>query len=52
MLPESLENFPVFFSDNEKNLLKGTQLKHLIDLELLNIEGDYHLICKEVEGFQ
>ena len=48
MLPSQLDNFPAFFSENERALLKGTQLLNMMEQETKDIEKDYNLICEVV----
>lgn len=48
MLPNSFENFPIFFSQKDKDFLKGTLMLEMIEQEIKEIEEDYDMICKEL----
>lgn len=51
ILPKSLEDFPIFFTDDEKSLLKGSPFLKQIQDKIEDIKIDYDLICKEVPEF-
>ena len=48
MMPKSFENFPIFFSQKDKDFLKGTKMLEMIKQEIKEIEDDYDTICKEL----
>ena len=48
MMPKSFDNFPIFFSEKELNMLKGTDLPELIKLENKKVEEDFNIIRNEV----
>ena len=52
ILPKSLRDFPIFFTDEEKEYLKGSPFLNQIADKLEDIKIDYDLICKEVPEFQ
>jgi|TARA_B110000285_G_scaffold21814_1_gene21105 protein-histidine N-methyltransferase len=51
ILPKSLRDFPIFFTDEEKAFLKGSPFLNQINEKLEDIKIDYDLICKEVPSF-
>jgi len=51
MLPKSLIHFPIFFAEEEKSLLKGSNLLKLIEGRINDILIDYDIICKEIPDF-
>ena len=52
ILPKSLEDFPIFFTDDEKEWLKGSPFLNQVQEKIEDIRIDYDLICKEVKEFQ
>jgi histone-lysine N-methyltransferase SETD3 len=51
ILPQSYSNFPIFFTDEEKELLKGSPFLEQVEEKIVDIKNDYDLICKEVPEF-
>ena len=37
MMPKNVKNYPVFFTDKEKTLLKGCSILNMIDKEIRDI---------------
>lgn len=52
ILPKSYTNFPIFYSPEEKQLLKGSPFFDQISDKIKDIKKDYDLICEEVPEFQ
>jgi len=52
ILPKSLRDFPIFFTPEEKEFLKGSPFLNQINEKLEDIKIDYDLICKEVPAFE
>ena len=52
ILPKSLRDFPVFFTEEEKSLLIGSPFLNQINEKIEDIKIDYDLICKEVPEYQ
>ena len=51
ILPKSLRDFPIFFTEEEKEFLKGSPFLNQINVKLEDIKIDYDLICREVPAF-
>lgn len=51
ILPKSYTNFPIFFTDEEKQWLKGSPFLDQVEEKIIDIKADYDLICKEVPEF-
>ena len=51
ILPKNYSNFPIFFTDDEKILLKGSAFLDQIEEKIEDIKADYDLICKEVPEY-
>ena len=51
ILPKSLRDFPIFFTEEEKEFLKGSPFLNQINEKLEDIKIDYDLICREVPAF-
>ena len=52
ILPKSLSDFPIFFTDEEKDYLKGSPFLSQINEKIEDIKVDYNLICKEVPDYE
>lgn len=52
MMPKNVKNYPVFFTDKEKTLLKGCSILNMIDKEIRDISKDYLTICQEIPEFK
>lgn len=52
ILPKSLNDFPIFFTDKERDLLKGSPFLQQILEKIDDIRIDYDLICKEVPEYK
>ena len=54
-LPKSMENFPAFYTREERNLLKGSYTGILLDKLIEDVEDDFelvhHLFKKELSAF-
>jgi len=44
ILPKSFENFPIFFTPEEKELLKGSPFLDQVEEKIDDIKADYDLI--------
>lgn len=51
ILPKSLEDFPIFFTEEERKFLKGSPFLTQIYEKIEDIKIDYELICREVPDF-
>ena len=52
ILPKSLRDFPIFFTDDEKNLLQGSPFLNQINEKIEDIKTDYDLICSLVPDYK
>jgi len=44
ILPKTFENFPIFFSPEEKDLLKGSPFLNQVEEKIEDVKTDYDLI--------
>ena len=51
ILPQQFDNFPIFYTEDEKAWLKGSPFIEQIDSKIIDIHTDYNLICLEVPEF-
>jgi histone-lysine N-methyltransferase SETD3 len=51
ILPKSFEDYPIFFTEEEREFLKGSPFLSQIHEKIEDIKTDYNLICKEVPEF-
>lgn len=51
ILPKSFENFPIFFTDEEKEYLKGSPFLAQVEEKIEDIKTDYDLICEKVPEY-
>lgn len=51
ILPATFDNFPVFWSEEELEFLKGSDLVAQTRARIANIRDDYDAICAKLEGF-
>jgi transposase len=51
ILPKTLKQFPVFFSDQEVEYLEGSPLKLEIEVVKEDFLDKYDSLCKEVYSF-
>jgi len=51
VLPEWYEEFPVYYTEQEKALLKGSPFLKVISSKLQEIQNDYESICKVYSDF-
>ena len=51
ILPKGLNDFPIFFNEDERSYLKGSPFLTQIFEKIEDIKVDYNLICKEVPEF-
>lgn len=51
ILPKSLRDFPIFFTEAERHWLKGSPFLDQIIEKIEDIKIDYDLICREVPDF-
>ena len=52
MLPESYDNFPVFYKEKEEKLLKGTSFLQILNSKKKEIYQDYVTLCGVINNFQ
>ena len=52
MLPESYDNFPVFYKEKEEQLLKGTSFLQILNSKKKEIYQDYVTLCGVINNFQ
>ena len=52
MLPESYDNFPVFYKEKEEQLLKGTSFLQILHSKKKEIYQDYVTLCGVINNFQ
>ena len=52
MLPESYDNFPVFYKEKEEKLLKGTSFLQILHSKKKEIYQDYVTLCGVINNFQ
>ena len=50
-MPKSFDEFPIFFSEDDKMWLKGSPFLDQIDNRLDDIMFDYDLICEKVPEY-
>jgi histone-lysine N-methyltransferase SETD3 len=51
ILPKHFDNFPIFFTEEDKQWLKGSPFLDQIHEKIEDIKSDYDLICKEVPEY-
>lgn len=51
ILPKSLRDFPIFFTEDEKKFLAGSPFLNQVNEKIEDIKIDYNLICKEVPEY-
>ena len=51
ILPKSFENFPIFFTPEEKEWLKGSPFLDQVEEKIEDIKTDYDLICEKVPEY-
>ena len=51
ILPKDCKDFPIFFTEEEKQWLIGSPFLTQIEEKIEDIEKDYKLICKEVPEY-
>lgn len=52
MLPESYDNFPVFYKEKEEQLLKGTTFLQIVNSKKKEIYQDYVTLCGVIDNFE
>lgn len=51
ILPKTFENFPIFFTPEEKEWLKGSPFLSQVEEKIEDIKADYDLICEKVPEY-
>ncbi|OMJ77692.1 hypothetical protein SteCoe_22638 [Stentor coeruleus] len=51
ILPEHFQNFPIFFTEEEKEYLVGTSFIDLVNEKITDIKEDYNTICSVAQEF-
>ena len=52
ILPKTFENFPIFFSPEEKVFLEGSPFLNQVEEKIEDIKQDYNLICENVPEYE
>lgn len=52
ILPKDITEFPVFFTEEEKEWLTGSWMRDKISEKIEDIRKDYDLVCEEVPDFK
>jgi len=52
ILPKSLRDFPIFFTEDEKKLLMGSPFLNQINEKIEDIKTDFDLICNVVPDYK
>lgn len=51
VLPQSFDNFPIFFTDEEMTWLEGSPVERYVKACINGAKTDYDMICKEVPEY-
>ena len=52
ILPKGFDNFPIFYTTEERAWLEGSPFQHQISDKIKDIQSDYNLIVKEVPDYK
>jgi len=52
ILPKKFNNFPIFYTQEERAWLEGSPFQNMITEKIKDIQADYSLICKEVPEYR
>ncbi|MCQ2820174.1 MAG: SET domain-containing histone-lysine N-methyltransferase [archaeon] len=52
LLPQSLDNFPIFFTPKEMDLLKGSHFKATLDERMNDMDQDYKMLCDKIPEYK
>lgn len=52
ILPKGFNNFPIFYSQEERQLLQGSPFQNQISDKIKDIQADYAMICREVPEYK
>lgn len=52
ILPKSFENFPIFYTAEEKEYLKGSPFLNQVEEKIEDIKQDYQTICDKVPEYE
>jgi len=51
ILPKAFDNFPIFYTMDERQWLEGSPFQNQISEKIKDIQADYNMICGEVPEF-
>jgi histone-lysine N-methyltransferase SETD3 len=51
VLPKTFENFPIFFTPEEKEWLKGSPFLEQVEEKIEDVKADFDLICEKVPEY-
>lgn len=52
ILPRAHDDFPIFFTDEEKELLKGSSFLDMVQEKIDDLHHDYGVMARRVPGFK
>lgn len=52
ILPKNFDNFPIFYTQEERAWLQGSPFQHMISEKIKDIQSDFNLISKEVPEYR
>lgn len=52
ILPKAFDNFPIFYTQEERTWLEGSPFQDQISEKIRDIQSDYNLICNEVPEYR
>lgn len=52
ILPKAFDNFPIFYTQEERTWLEGSPFQDQISEKIRDIQQDYNMICTEVPEYR
>ena len=52
ILPKAFDNFPIFYTQEERTWLEGSPFQDQISEKIRDIQQDYNMICNEVPDYR
>ena len=52
ILPKAFDNFPIFYTQEERTWLEGSPFQDQISEKIRDIQSDYNMICNEVPEYR
>ena len=52
ILPKAFDNFPIFYTQEERTWLEGSSFQDQISEKMRDIQQDYNMICSEVPDYR